>query len=512
MDVSAALTLESAADAYNHVIDHAGNGITSDTRTAIDQQVAYETRTGTGYLTGARPYSEANDSQKATIDKYKIQCGVTYEYPSPVLNKTITDSDNDGMPDDWEVARGLNPKDPSDVNGDYCGQGYTNIEYYLNDLTVDAFPAGVVTLSPEKDPVKSGAVMDTAHIYQFRNVGSGLFLEVAGGTAANGTNVQQGSGSANGWMMQDAGDGYYRICSEVGDGKTYYLDLDYGKTDNGTNIGIYSNTQSDAQLFKFLDNGDGTYTIATKPTKDQSCIGIATGSKEEGANVVQWACDGSDNQKWTLEIVVDPMNGTLFRDVQVLDTAHYQNWKLGTNTGVGSLLFGDRDVVYAALPEQLQGAEALLTACDSKNVDTDLATFTAGADMTVYVLLDSRVAIVPAWLSTWSKTELTAANDKDVSFVLYSRDAAAGEKITLGTNGQSAGCVNYTVLAVEQVKSIQGDVNGDGSVSISDAVLLQKHLIRRSALAADQAVRADLNGDGVVNAFDLVLLRRLLAK
>ena len=169
-------------------------------------------------------------------------------------------------------------------------------------------------------------------------------------------------------------------------------------------------------------------------------------------------------------------------------------------------------MVYAALPEQLQGAEALLTACDSKNVGTDLATFTAGADMTVYVLLDSRVATVPAWLAAWNKTELTAANDKDVSFVLYSRDAAAGEKITLGTNGQSVGCVNYTVLAVEQAKSIQGDVNGDGSVSISDAVLLQQYLIRRSALTADQAVRADLNGDGAVNAFDLVLLRRLLAK
>ncbi|MBR3534598.1 MAG: hypothetical protein IKN85_02095, partial [Oscillospiraceae bacterium] len=28
--------------------------------------------------------------------------------------------------------------------------GYTNIEYYINDLTVNAFPEGTVTLSPEK--------------------------------------------------------------------------------------------------------------------------------------------------------------------------------------------------------------------------------------------------------------------------------------------------------------------------------------------------------------------------
>lgn len=329
------------------------------------------------------------------------------------------------------------PDRPSDVNGDYCGQGYTNIEYYLNDLTVDAFPAGVVTLLPEKDPVKSGAVMDTAHIYQFWNVGSGLFLEVAGGAAANGTNVQQGSGSANGWMMQDAGDGYYRICSEVGDGKTYYLDLDYGKTDNGTNIGIYSNTQSDAQLFKFLDNGDGTYTIATKPTKDQSCIGIAAGSKEEGANVVQWASDGSDNQKWTLEQRIEPLNGSLIRSLLVQDRKNDADWSIVQSIQNGDPVFGDRDAVYTAL--------------------------------------DSRVTALPAWLKDWTATGLTAENDKGVQFVLYSRQAANGEQITLGSNGQSSGCVGYAVFAVGASR-LAGDVNGDGAFSIANVVSLQKWL------------------------------------
>lgn len=28
------------------------------------------------------------------------------------------------------------------------GLGYTNIEYYINDLTIDSFPEGAVTLSP----------------------------------------------------------------------------------------------------------------------------------------------------------------------------------------------------------------------------------------------------------------------------------------------------------------------------------------------------------------------------
>ncbi len=75
--------------------------------------------------------------------KYSIKY-VNYDeyYPKSVLKKEIIDSDNDGMPDDWEIARGLNPNDSSDANGYYIGGAYTNIEHYCNDLTVDSFPEG----------------------------------------------------------------------------------------------------------------------------------------------------------------------------------------------------------------------------------------------------------------------------------------------------------------------------------------------------------------------------------
>ncbi|MDE6092376.1 MAG: carbohydrate-binding protein, partial [Ruminococcus sp.] len=148
-NVSTADTCESAEDSYENVINFAGNGIAPDKRTAVDQQCAEETRTGTGNMSGTASYDEATDANKENIDKYHIECGVTYTYPEAVTKKTIVDKDNDGMDDDWELARGLDPNDPTDINGDYCGQGYTNIEYYINDLTVNSFPEGVVTLSPE---------------------------------------------------------------------------------------------------------------------------------------------------------------------------------------------------------------------------------------------------------------------------------------------------------------------------------------------------------------------------
>jgi hypothetical protein len=54
----------------------------------------------------------------------------------PVLKTAAPqqDTDNDGMPDEWETARGLNPNDPSDATQWAPGHEYTNIEVYINSL------------------------------------------------------------------------------------------------------------------------------------------------------------------------------------------------------------------------------------------------------------------------------------------------------------------------------------------------------------------------------------------
>ena len=163
-DVSVAPYAESADDAFEHVVSYAGASVNpadnaaggynynyDGTRTKIDAQVLYETRTGTGSLTGGRVFSTVTDSAVLdAISTYGIQyCDYNSYYPEAVTAKMITDSDNDGMPDEWELARGLDPNNASDATGDYLNQGYNNIEYYINDLTVNAFPEGVVTASPE---------------------------------------------------------------------------------------------------------------------------------------------------------------------------------------------------------------------------------------------------------------------------------------------------------------------------------------------------------------------------
>ena len=56
--------------------------------------------------------------------------------------------------------------------------------------------------------------------------------------------------------------------------------------------------------------------------------------------------------------------------------------------------------------------------------------------------------------------------------------------------------------------ALGGDLDGDGSVSRADIVLLQKHLLTESPLGKEQAEAADLNADGKVTSADLTLLKR----
>ena len=47
------------------------------------------------------------------------------------------------MPDEWEMTAGLNPEDSSDGPLDRNGDGYTNLEEYLNSLVpAEAFELG----------------------------------------------------------------------------------------------------------------------------------------------------------------------------------------------------------------------------------------------------------------------------------------------------------------------------------------------------------------------------------
>ena len=68
-----------------------------------------------------------------------------YGYGILVTEYSLPDTDNDGMPDFWEIAHGLDPLDSSDASSDPDGDGYINIDEYVNG-TDPWVPDGITPL------------------------------------------------------------------------------------------------------------------------------------------------------------------------------------------------------------------------------------------------------------------------------------------------------------------------------------------------------------------------------
>ena len=190
------------------------------------------------------------------------------------------------------------------------GSGFDNqalFDFYGKPLeSLDVFEH--IYPRKENNVPKLGAVVPEGK-YRLKNLESGLYLTVADGEGKAGGNVFQysanGAADYNTWQLVDAGDGYYRLYSGLGNGSTYLLDLDAGKADDKTNIGIYTDTKSDAQLFKFIKGDDKSYKIVTKSSGDKSAVEIANADKNDGANVQQFKLNGAGCQEWVLEPVED---------------------------------------------------------------------------------------------------------------------------------------------------------------------------------------------------------------
>lgn len=208
---------------------------------------------------------------------------------------------------------------------------------------------------------------------------------------------------------------------------------------------------------------------------------------------------------------IKPLNGRLISNLIVKDSANRNKWSIADDIKNGNKIFGDRDFTFTAFPNQLECAEMIQTACDSKNSTGELAEFTAAKDMTVFIMLDNRVEKVPDWMNGFEKTTMTAQTSNDVTFDIYSKEVKTSEVVALGSNGQSAYCVNYSVLASDSyVKKIKGDVNADGKFDIADVALMQKWILAVPDVTLADWQAGDLSEDNRINVFDLCLMKEFL--
>ncbi len=117
---AAPVITQPATEAYELVLKYAGCYLNRD---AQEKRIIEQVRTG-----------KYTATKNGLIDRVDQAGG----WPGLKTGKLPKDTDNDGIPDEWEQENGLNSSDPSDAKR-ITRNGYTNIENYINSLLPDIY-------------------------------------------------------------------------------------------------------------------------------------------------------------------------------------------------------------------------------------------------------------------------------------------------------------------------------------------------------------------------------------
>lgn len=423
----------------------------------------------------------------------------------------------------------------------YSGCQSNNLNWMYLRFANCGIPSAGYTEAPSGPMSPTPETFVNGSVYRFKNVNSGLYMQVEGAAAENGANVQQWGTSDDTihdvWKLIDAGEGYYYIVSAVGDGGTYTLDVEGKKASNGTNIDIYSYNGGANQQFMITKNSDGSYKILTRVSGEASAVEIAAGSAESGANVQQWEINGANCQDWIMEaatnpgckmdttviyqfenvnskMVMDIVDGKMEADTNVQQWSSngldIQKWSLQEFSGGGNYYYirSAADPKYV-LKSNGSGNGGNISIAEYSTSDSSmLFKFSKTPDGTYYIMTRSSrdsclVETIGASVESGANVQQWEPTNNDC------QKWAVETMTTTAATTTTATTTTVTTTTTAPAKNESGDINMDGSVGMADLVLLSKHLLRSGSLTSEQCKLADVYNDGIIDVFDLIMLRKL---
>ncbi|MCF3109694.1 pectate lyase [Niabella sp. CC-SYL272] len=121
------IVTHTAAEAYTLVLQKAG--CVKPQRDTLDARIISDVQNSTGRIIDVQGGFPHGTEFALTVNAW----------PALQTGTAPADTDKDGMPDDWEKAKGLNPNDISDGKKYTLSTGYTNVEVYINSLATGLY-------------------------------------------------------------------------------------------------------------------------------------------------------------------------------------------------------------------------------------------------------------------------------------------------------------------------------------------------------------------------------------
>ncbi len=153
------VTTTTAAQAYIDVL--AGAGATIPWYDAVDRRIIAEAKGE------AEPVYTGSSGRKGIIDTQETVGG----WPQYFYAVAATDTDKDGIPDEWETENNLDPNDPTD-GALITESGYSNLELYLNSILPSQYPDTKINTYNENNPVEvyTNLSQKLLHLYSTHTV------------------------------------------------------------------------------------------------------------------------------------------------------------------------------------------------------------------------------------------------------------------------------------------------------------------------------------------------------
>lgn len=184
-----------------------------------------------------------------------------------------------------------------------CGteNGRTQIIYPAGSEWKLGWVSGIYSIeNNQKDGIEVGNYIITTAL------SSSKVLDVNGNSTADGANVQIYRSSKNNmaqiFCVESVSNGYYRIVNNFS-GKV--LDVEGGVKKSGVNVQMYEYNGTDAQLWKFIDAGNGYYYIQNKLGY---MLDVNGGEIANGTNVQVYSKNSTKSQMWKLTLVDTEIN------------------------------------------------------------------------------------------------------------------------------------------------------------------------------------------------------------